>query len=80
MPTQKCTETLSSHIHVHNISAQQDALQVWPSMKPSVLFLAPLHVLLVRQAKSGPIYSRLTRIFRHQRPLVEPSSMDLPVV
>lgn len=79
-PTQKCTETLSPHIHVHNISAQQDALQVWLSMKPSVPFLALLHVLLVRLAKSGPIYSRLTRIFRHQRLLVEPSSMDHLVV
>lgn len=75
--TQKCTETLTYHFHVHNTSAQQDVLQVWLSMKLGVLFRAPLRVLLVRQAKSGPIYSRRTRISRHQRLLVETSSTDL---
>lgn len=80
--TQRCTETLSSHIHfhAHNISAPQDVLQVWLSMKPGGLFPAPLHVLPVRQAKNGLIYSRRNRIFRHHRLLVETSSMDLPAV
>lgn len=77
--TQKCTDSLSSHIRVHNISAQQDVLQVWLSMTPSVSFRAPLHVLLVRQAKSGPISFRRTRISHHQNLLVEAFSTDLRV-